>query len=1762
MFFVLGIIGITTISYPLYAVDSIEDQEATERSQVSEACYENYNDAEQGFENFKNILTKIPIVGGLIGSISEYLEFVVKVFLDLISSLGSNVVDILSMLADFITLDNFANIEWQKVFGSNQYCGQHDIYKEESSILQLKYAMFPIYPLNIGLNASGICEINDNFLENRFLQLVTNPISGSLVEGSTKTYKPKNSKCSYSYTNYNATCVLHLDLPILLEAEIAELVVSAVCMFTDIKNSEKAAGEAKSKIASMKNLLKLGKMIGTTMLDILGDAAFNFDPYSLKQYYGMRIVFLLVKNLISSIPNVAKMAPCLITSSVAIATHEVVMPSIMDGVIASKFNTAKEGIKTLRFCGNNWYNYTKTEDGKYYERGSGEKSYSACVSACAIADNESSSKCYDCLNALWFNTGSCSNKSCTDKIDGVINKSIKEGLDADNTSVSLDTHKPYENDVWNKIFREYIYDGEEYSSNFDKSYACYDPRLPEQKGYYGVIQRYYMRGNDKANFACDRFSYSGRGCVLHESQVNPEDRTNPKVIRYNVKDGIDDKHSKVFYAIYDENLSDGVYKELCYKAFHNARKCCVQRTQDFVCLENINTREAKFCKANKVPDEEERFQSLAGLLFSMLKTDDDDEVNDEDYQEVDEGICTLHVSESNTKVKMQVVKRRGNNYACVISDNLCPYNFKLAAGLNYKATYCDDNSLLVGDDEVNGVETDDLYRRAEPKLSDTELTEGICQTGLFSVANCESIKTGEIASAYGVETNNQKANLLAWAFDKTQADMKDYNGADWSNIFARSSDGYGQPVATSAFGRVKNFCQYKAHCVKVEPETVLDMDYMTTPAFMDASCNTNNNSNSRHIYGAGFSRQLTSRVVECVYESLKNLVNGVAGYSSCQGSFTLNADGFCGNDNADTIERKLQENDIDYIRMRYQSIGNRYFIKGYELPEELNPFIKLQTRMKHLIRIAIALSLVFWGFKMTVLGGFNEVGAFSDRKFLSKIMVNLIKFAIVCYFALGTGWRDGASDYLLNFATSIYSYTNRLVGLTLKGTNVNILNSDKTFGITAGSTNTPISFCYRWDLFNNLKLEAPNKDNSCSRRFKSTKLIELGTNQEISSFSYFISKLNKEDRSGRYKLALYENNTYKSDSVSLGNIWNKKYDGCYFDINEYEDDKKYLSIFDTIDCKIIRYLGFAPKLNVANIFIIPLLFVFINSLGTFLLGLVLTFVFALFNVLIEACYIFLVSFFSISILIFVSPIILPLALFEKTKNIFDKWLSKLISFVFQPVLMLVTLVLYINIVDIFALKNMAFIKHNSEGRFPTVVCGNNVSSYDFFCVINDPTKIFKVAANAAVDIFKFIRNMITQDTAGDLSQYPIFSMICDMLILFILFKLGDQLLAAAKLLGDKLFGSGVDTAKSQGLAQGMDNTNQLGKLTNKNSLLNRSLRTGRRYVASNAIPDTLDKGADLLGTWASRRQESAFWKEQSLARAQKRQDALQARKDSGKAVSPKSLKQAEKRVDRRQKGLDKISTKLARLERVRGGLQRLGKKSTFVLGTRASIHGLAEDVGSFVRKGVDVTKQFLEEKKVQRAEYRKTSAEQRAQTKAAEALTKSKNRLDRKMAALQKQIDSSSSIRKQANTERESLLKELVDIKESATRSNRSVAERKTHIESSQARLKEVREAQRRLDLIRRQAAQPGNDFGVNMEELTLSATIDEGESSRLEGEIKRESQEIKREDRQITRLYFTQAFLERKLRIRETRIVHGEKRIERAQKKITKLCAKRAKLG
>lgn len=165
-----------------------------------------------------------------------------------------------------------------------------------------------------------------------------------------------------------------------------------------------------------------------------------------------------------------------------------------------------------------------------------------------------------------------------------------------------------------------------------------------------------------------------------------------------------------------------------------------------------------------------------------------------------------------------------------------------------------------------------------------------------------------------------------------------------------------------------------------------------------------------------------------------------------------------------------------------------------------------------------------------------------------------------------------------------------------------------------------------------------------------------------------------------------------------------KYKYCDFSQSIYAQGYDTMELWDVIDCKLTKYLGFREggkgKSNepidkyigddVPKMLVISLLVWGGNGLGFIVVLFGLACCVFLITLVIRITHVYIIAMMAIYFLAFLAPLIIPTALFNYTKDIFNNWLKQLISFALQPVILFAFLAI------LFAISDFVMFRGNSE----------------------------------------------------------------------------------------------------------------------------------------------------------------------------------------------------------------------------------------------------------------------------------------------------------------------------------------------------------------------------------------------------------------------------------------------------------------------------------
>ena len=248
--------------------------------------------------------------------------------------------------------------------------------------------------------------------------------------------------------------------------------------------------------------------------------------------------------------------------------------------------------------------------------------------------------------------------------------------------------------------------------------------------------------------------------------------------------------------------------------------------------------------------------------------------------------------------------------------------------------------------------------------------------------------------------------------------------------------------------------------------------------------------------------------------------------------------------------------------------------------------------------------------------------------------------------------------------------------------------------------------------------------------------------------------------------------------------------GSKYDSPSYPIGKEYLQIWDMLDCKIARALGFGPEVSVPNLIVMILAGLITNGFG--LVFFVATFVFAFYLIAltVRALHIFLISSMAITIMIYISPITITACLFKKTENIFKSWRTNLVSFALLPVILFAYLGILITIFDKTMIGDAKFIGDGKANPKHIDCSVGNAGNNSIYCIFqfND------VKTNNALSPIG-----ITLPVLFGMNQAKLATIIKAALLMFIFTKFLDRIVEVAK---QMLGGVGLDS-QSKGAVEMM-----------------------------------------------------------------------------------------------------------------------------------------------------------------------------------------------------------------------------------------------------------------------------------------------------------------------------------------------------------------------
>ena len=289
-----------------------------------------------------------------------------------------------------------------------------------------------------------------------------------------------------------------------------------------------------------------------------------------------------------------------------------------------------------------------------------------------------------------------------------------------------------------------------------------------------------------------------------------------------------------------------------------------------------------------------------------------------------------------------------------------------------------------------------------------------------------------------------------------------------------------------------------------------------------------------------------------------------------------------------------------------------------------------------------------------------------------------------------------------------------------------------------------------------------------------------------------------------------------SDITFRPNLYDGKYvklDGCQFPRynsesaskddytkQSYPAGKEYLRIWDTLDCKIIKALGFGGEVSVPNILLIIIAGFFSSALGVIIFVATFVFGFILISIAIRAMHIFLISTSAIIILLFISPFTITMVMFERTKKVFESWWKYLLGYSLQPMILFIYISIFLSAMDSILIGSAEYrgqtVQISSDKRYvgmTPVDAQSAIDNYGFITEKNVDCNIGNASWDSIICIFNLTKfgKLSGFDTIGigiptitNISKEKLETITKAALIMFIFLNFIDTMtLFASKLVG-------------------------------------------------------------------------------------------------------------------------------------------------------------------------------------------------------------------------------------------------------------------------------------------------------------------------------------------------------------------------------------------
>ena len=286
----------------------------------------------------------------------------------------------------------------------------------------------------------------------------------------------------------------------------------------------------------------------------------------------------------------------------------------------------------------------------------------------------------------------------------------------------------------------------------------------------------------------------------------------------------------------------------------------------------------------------------------------------------------------------------------------------------------------------------------------------------------------------------------------------------------------------------------------------------------------------------------------------------------------------------------------------------------------------------------------------------------------------------------------------------------------------------------------------------------------------------------------------------------------------------------------YPIGKSYLRIWDTLDCKIARALGYGPDVSTPNLAKMIFSGLLTGGLGVTFFFAAFAYGFILISIVMRAIHITIMSIIAVILLIYVSPLTITCALFERTKGIFENWWKQMLGFILQPMILFAYLGLLFTVFDNAFIGDAYFEDVGTMGNnklIPDLKCDKKDNDIidpketSVYCILN----LAEYKSYSGMEVFDLALPILS-----NLNQTKINTLLKSAILMFVFLNFFDKITYVAR----KLVG-GAELKSDAGLAEIQKQIKKVAQGVTKRAT-NASMNVARKSVP--AIKEKIRGGDD------------------------------------------------------------------------------------------------------------------------------------------------------------------------------------------------------------------------------------------------------------------------------------------------------------------------------